>query len=92
MLSVSPYPQPQPAECLAAYLKQDFPPIAFINTGQLSYWAETTGHAVVVVGLENDLISLNDPACDEAPQKIAVAEFELAWLDLGQFYAIIEKK
>lgn len=78
-------------ETLLSHLTQDNPPIVFVNTQELSYWSETTGHAVVVVGIEGDLIYLNDPALAEAPQVIPVAEFDLAWLELDQFYAILKK-
>ncbi len=76
---------------MQSHLKQDNPPIVFVNTKELSYWRETTGHAVVVVGIEGDLIYLNDSALAEAPQVIPVAEFDLAWLELDQFYAILKK-
>ncbi len=56
-----------------------------MNKTELSYWRESTCHAVVVVGFEGDLIYLNDPAFAEAPQVIPVAEFDLAWLELDQF-------
>lgn len=75
---------------LRLYLNRGLPLLTFVDTGQLPYWDEATGHAVVVVGIEADLIYLNDPAFAEAPRKIPVAEFELGWLDLGQFYATIE--
>jgi ABC-type bacteriocin/lantibiotic exporter with double-glycine peptidase domain len=75
---------------LQYHLERSLPPLAFVDTGQLPYWDEATGHAVVVVGVEADSIYLNDPDFAEAPKKIPVAEFQLAWLDLGQFYATIE--
>jgi hypothetical protein len=78
-------------ETLREQVEQGSPPVVFVNTKELSYWHETTGHAVVVVGFEGDLIYLNDPAIAEAPQVILVAEFDLAWLELDQFYAIIQK-
>lgn len=72
-------------------IEQGFPPIVFVNTKELSYWPETTGHAVIVVGFEGDLIYLDDPAFADAPQAVPVGEFDLAWLELDQFYAIIKK-
>jgi len=74
---------------LRSHLRHGCPPLAFVDTGQLPYWSEATGHAVVVVGIEADLIYLNDPGFAEAPKIIPVAEFELAWLELDQFYATI---
>jgi ABC-type bacteriocin/lantibiotic exporter with double-glycine peptidase domain len=77
---------------LQSYLRRGLPPLAFVHTGQLSYWKEATGHAVVVVGIENDSIYLNDPGFAQAPKRISIAEFELAWIDLDQFYATIQLK
>jgi len=74
---------------LQSHLRRGLPPLAFVHTGQLSYWKESTGHAVVVVGIKANLVCLNDPAFVEAPKEIAIDEFELAWLDLDQFCATI---
>ncbi|MCL4304065.1 MAG: C39 family peptidase [Anaerolineae bacterium] len=79
-------------ETLRERVEHGFPPIVFVNTKELPYWRETTGHAMVVVGFDEDLIYLNDPAFADAPQIIPVSEFDLAWLELDQFYVIIEKK
>ena len=77
-------------DTLHACLARGLPPIALVDTTQLSYWHETTAHAVVVVGIEDDLIHINDPAFQDAPKIIPIREFELAWIDLDQFYAIIQ--
>ena len=77
-------------EILRSHLENGLPPIALVNTNELSYWDEATGHAVVVVGLEAETIYLNDPAFPDAPKKIAVDEFLLAWIDADQFYALVK--
>ncbi len=77
-------------EILRKHLTSGLPPIVAVNTGQLlSYWSEQTDHAVVVLGIEDNLIYLNDPAFALAPQAVALAEFELAWLDEDYLYAVI---
>jgi ABC-type bacteriocin/lantibiotic exporter with double-glycine peptidase domain len=65
------------------------PCIAFLNTLHLSYWAEATSHAAVVVGLDEQYVYLNDPFFDIAPQRVSRLEFELAWDDMDNTYAII---
>lgn len=75
---------------LRDWLARDVPPIVFLNTGELWYWNEATGHAVVVVGIEGNEIYVNDPAFADAPKKILVDEFVLAWMDMRQFYGVIE--
>jgi len=77
-------------ESLREHLERGLPPIAFVNTEQLGYWKESTSHAVVVLGIEDNQIYLDDPAFTEAPQVISLDEFMLAWIDLDQFYALIE--
>lgn len=77
-------------EALRQHLERGLPPIAFVATAQLSYWDEATGHALVVVGLEDDQIYLNDPNFPDAPKIISVGEFELAWIDRDQFYALVQ--
>src|SRR5262245_2256534 len=37
------------------------PPIAFVATGCLGYWNRETIHAVVVVGLSDEEVYVNDP-------------------------------
>ena len=65
------------------------PPIVFVKTAELPYWDEALGHAVVVVGFEDNTIYLNDPAFPDAPKQAPVDEFLLAWIDADQFYALI---
>jgi ABC-type bacteriocin/lantibiotic exporter with double-glycine peptidase domain len=40
---------------LHRHLENDRPVIAFVNTGDLPYWSEATDHAVVVVGMDDDV-------------------------------------
>jgi ABC-type bacteriocin/lantibiotic exporter with double-glycine peptidase domain len=77
-------------EQLQNYLAQGLPVIAAVDTGQLtSYWQEQTDHAVVVVGLVEDRVYLNDPEFETAPQLVSRDEFELAWLEKGYRFAVI---
>ena len=79
-------------ETLRAHLKQGVPPMAFVATQQLSYWSEATNHAVVVVGINENSIYLNDPSFAHAPQVVSIDEFYLAWFAIDKYYAIINKK
>ncbi len=63
--------------------------IAFVNTACLSYWPEATRHAVVVVGLDAERVYLNDPFFDAAPQYTSRLEFELAWDEFDNAYAVL---
>jgi ABC-type bacteriocin/lantibiotic exporter with double-glycine peptidase domain len=75
------------AECLT----HGQPVIAFVDTGELtSYWETTTNHAVVIVGLQPDTVSLLDPAHPSTICQVPVEEFLLAWLNCDYTCAILE--
>ena len=52
---------------LLAALINNCPPILRVMTGDLSYWAITTTHALVLVGIEGAQAFVNDPAFSDAP-------------------------
>ena len=74
-----------------ARLQAGQPVIAFVDTGELSYWTVASNHAVVVVGMEGDVVLVNDPAFPSAPQRVERGEFELAWLNADNACAIVER-
>lgn len=76
-------------DILANYLNAGQPVIAFVDTGHLHYWSESTNHAVVVVGLGEEGILLYDPAFDD-PQAVCIREFDLAWMECDGMRAVIE--
>lgn len=77
---------------LAQYLKAGLPIIAFVDTGELAYWTETTNHAVVVIGIEGDDILVHDPAFEDVLIRISVGEFDLAWLNGDNACAVITRR
>ncbi|MDM8520195.1 peptidase C39 family protein [Anaerolineales bacterium HSG6] len=77
---------------LESHLQQGDPCIVFLRTGELSYWHIDTGHAVVVTGIDDDFVYLNDPAFAIAPQTISHGEFFLGWLEFDYEYAVVKPK
>ena len=63
---------------LAEHLAQGRAPIVLLTTGDWPYWPEDTPHAVVVVGLDETDVYVNDPAFADAPQRASRGDFELA--------------
>jgi uncharacterized protein YvpB len=61
----------------------------FVDTALLSYWQETTQHAVVIVAIDEQYIYLYDPFFSSAPQTITHLEFELAWDEMDNTFACI---
>jgi ABC-type bacteriocin/lantibiotic exporter with double-glycine peptidase domain len=64
---------------LVASLQQGVPCITFVQTEDLPYWEVDTAHAVVFAGLEDDTVHLYDPAFPDAPKRVSVEAFMLAW-------------
>jgi len=77
---------------IRGHLAANRPCIAFVNTSELPYWKERTGHAVVVVGIDDEMVYLNDPAFANAPQVASHGDFLLAWLEMEEYYAIIQQR
>lgn len=71
------------------YLARGQPCIVLVRTDQLPYWTYATDHAVLVVGFDEQAVYVNDPAFEQAPQRVPRADFELAWLEFDCRYAVI---
>ena len=76
---------------LARHIAGGQPCIVPVFTGELSYWTQATDHAVVVVGLDEQTVYVNDPYFDQAPQPVPREEFILAWLEKDYRCAIISQ-
>lgn len=71
-------------------LENGWPPIVGVQAGEFPYWTEPpTQHAVVVVGMTLDAIWLNDPASAHAPIAVPYGDFDLAWLEMDEAFAVI---
>ena len=77
-------------EILRGYLEIGLPVIVAVRTWPFPYWQErNTEHAVVVVGIDQSFVYMNDPAVDEAPQMVTQRAFLAAWGDRDYEYAAI---
>lgn len=74
-------------EDLRHHLSHNRPCIALVQTAELPYWQETSDHAVVVSGIDDNHIYLNDPAFPNAPLQVPWGDFDLAWLEQDELYA-----
>jgi ABC-type bacteriocin/lantibiotic exporter with double-glycine peptidase domain len=70
-------------------LLNGLPSIVFVSTDALPYHDEAGFHAVVVVGLTEEKVYLNDPASDIVPQIVPIEHFMLAWSDFDYLHATI---
>ena len=76
-------------ETLYTLLQHGWPVIASVDTGPLPYWDISTGHAVVVVGMADEYIFLNDPGMPAGPIRVRLGDFDLAWLEQDERYAVL---
>jgi len=76
-------------DALRACLDVALAPLVAVNTDDLSYWDAAVDHAVVVIGMDDTMIALHDPAFDTAPQVISLVEFGVAWVEQDYKYAVI---
>lgn len=67
------------------HLLHERPCITFVQSGDLPYWDQDLAHAVVVTGLDDDSVYLNDPAYGSAPVTVGRGDFSLAWLGRDEF-------
>ena len=77
---------------LQSAIQRGIPPIALVLTSELPYWDTSTAHAVVVVGIDDASVWVNDPGQPEHPIKISRGDFQLAWDEMVNRYAILEPK
>lgn len=78
-------------QVLREHLESSEPCIVFVKTGELPYWQRNIDHAVVVVGIDESQIYLNDPDLPTAPTRVPLGDFDLAWLEHDEMYAVITK-
>jgi ABC-type bacteriocin/lantibiotic exporter with double-glycine peptidase domain len=76
-------------ETVCKAIDDGIPVIAFVRTGELSWWKEDTGHAVVLIGYDNSCFWLNDPVFPGEPIRVPVDEFMLAWIEFDYDCALV---
>ena len=75
---------------LRAFLFAGHPVIAFVRTLDLPYAQDDSPHAVVVVGVDEEVNHLLDPDYPEQiPVAVSIGDFSLAWSHFDQAYALI---
>jgi ABC-type bacteriocin/lantibiotic exporter with double-glycine peptidase domain len=79
-------------ETVRTNLEAGLPCLVFVLTGDLPYWNENTAHVMVVVGIDEENLYVNDPAFDIAPQIIPLDYFLLAWSEFDHRCGVIRPK
>lgn len=76
---------------LHAHLEGRRPLIVFVKTGELPYWDADVNHALVLTGMNGAYVLVNDPFFAKAPISIPLGDFDLAWLEHNEMYAVITR-
>jgi uncharacterized protein YvpB len=88
-------------ETLRQHLEAGRPIIVPVDTELLPYWVtrrdvsaaeQITDHAVVVVGMDEENIYVNDPDFEAAPQAVELGRFYDAWQHFALRYAVIRRR
>lgn len=77
---------------LYAALEQGVPPIALVNTKHFPHWEIETAHAVVILGMDETTVTLNDPGINHGPTSVGLGDFYLAWDEMANLYGLMRKK
>lgn len=78
---------------LTETLELNCPLIVAVETSELkTYWRYATSHAIVVIGINDEDVIVNDPAFEDAPKFVPINEFLIAWGEQDYSYAVITKK
>ena len=77
------------------YLKDEIerrnPCIVPVVTRELPYWSDHTEHAVVVVGVSDTHVVVNDPVMTQPAIHVPIGDFDLAWLERDEQYATLTR-
>jgi ABC-type bacteriocin/lantibiotic exporter with double-glycine peptidase domain len=77
-------------DVLHQQLSRGYPCIVSIQTGQLPHWfGEDFAHAAVMVGRNAGHVYLHDPAVLVYPLRVSIGDFDLAWLERDEQYAVL---
>ena len=74
---------------LLNHLTNGQPCLIPVDTDELPYWPVDSNHAVLLIGLDDDYVYLNDPAFSNGPLQVSRGDFDLAWLERDEYYVVI---
>jgi ABC-type bacteriocin/lantibiotic exporter with double-glycine peptidase domain len=76
-------------QVLYDHLQRGQPCVASVQADHLPHWrGEDFAHAVVVVGMDEDFVYLHDPAVAIYPLRVGLGDFDLAWLERDEEFAV----
>jgi ABC-type bacteriocin/lantibiotic exporter with double-glycine peptidase domain len=72
------------------HLCDGHPCIVSVQTEELPHWQhQRSQHALLVVGMDEDHVYVNDPEFPQAPIRVPTGDFLLAWMEQEERYAVL---
>lgn len=72
------------------YLNDGRPCIVSVQTAELPHWQHMRSqHALVVVGMDEENVYVNDPEFSQAPIRVPTGDSLLAWMEQEERYAVL---
>ena len=71
-------------------IQRKIPIIALVDTQFLEQWDSSVFHAILVVGIDNETVIINDPAFPTAPHHCSLNGFLAAWVEMNEYLIAIE--
>lgn len=62
-----------------------------MQTKDLPYRDDDTAHAIVLVGMDDNNFYVDDPEFAESPLRVPLGDFDLAWLEHDEMYAVLTR-
>ncbi len=88
-LPVPHFEQSANGQCLPACARMVLAYLLFVQAGELPYSESEGFHAVVVVGVSEQVAHIHDPALDTGPQSVPLDYLQLAWSEFEYKGAVI---
>lgn len=76
---------------LKTALERSIPPIVLVHTNELPYWQQAAAHTIVLLVINDTTVVVNDPGLSQEAIQISVGDFELAWDEMANLYALLIK-
>lgn len=71
------------------WIDHKVPCIVFMQANELPHWDIETMHALVIVGIDDENVSVLEPAVEDAPIEVSIGDLMVAWTPFDYTYAVL---
>jgi len=81
------------AATLYSYIERELPVIMFVQTSELPHWrGHKSRHALVVVGVDDESVSVLDPGASPDLISVPLGDLLLAWDETDATFAVLSRR